>query len=148
MRKYMRKTKRRHSGRRTRKGGAGENNNSNPMNVQRPKTIRIPVGPQNKVPVSIPNIDRRIHDVEERLARVRFAPPNPYSLAALGSSNNQQSQIQRNETELAKLHRKMSSSTQNLKMLKDRLELYRINNKHAKEANAIQQQINKLLNNK
>lgn len=134
-------TKRRRSGRRTRKGGAG---NENLINVKRPKTIRIPVAPQNQVPISIPDIGQHIRNVEERIAQVRYAPRNPASLVALGSSNNQLSQIRKNEAELTKLHRKMSNSTQDLKMLEARLGLYRLNNSHANEANKIQQQINKL----
>jgi erythromycin esterase-like protein len=144
----MRKTKRRHSGRRTRKGGAGENNNSNPMNVQRPKTIRIPVGPQNKVPISIPNISQHIRNVEARLAQVQFAPQNPHGLAAYGSSSNQESQIQKKGAELEKLYKKLNRSTDNLSMLRARLEMYRLNNSDPQEANKIQRQINKLLNNK
>jgi hypothetical protein len=148
MRKYIRKTKRRRSGRRTRKGGAGENNNSNPMNVQRPKTIRIPVRPQNQVPISIPNISQHIRNIEARLAQVKYAPQNPYSLAAYGSSSNQESQIEKNETELAKLYQKLNNSAQNLSMLRARLEMYGLNglnNEDKKEANAIQRRINKLL---
>jgi hypothetical protein len=137
-------TKRRRSGRQTRKGGGNENN----MNVQRPKTIRIPVGPQNKVPISIPNISQHIRNVEARLAQVQFAPQNPYGLAAHGSSSNQESQIQKKEAELAKLYKKLNSSTDNLSMLRARLEMYRLNNSDPQEANKIQRQINKLLNNK
>jgi len=144
----MRKTKRRHSGRRTRKGGAGENNNSNSMNVKRPTTIRIPIGPQNQVPISIPDISQHIRNVEARLAQIKYAPQNPYGLATHGSSNNQESQIQKNETVLAKLYRKLNNSIDNLSMLRARLEMYRLNNNHTEEANAIQRQINKLLKNK
>ena len=139
-------TKRR-SRRRTRKGGGNNNNNKN-INVKRPKTIRIPVGPQNQVPISIPNISQHIRNVEARLAQVQFAPQNPHSLAAYGSSSNQESQIQKKGTELAKLYKKLNSSTDNLSMLRARLELYRLNNSDTQEANKIQRQINKLLNNK
>jgi len=142
MRKYMRKTKQR-SRRRTKKGGGNENN----MNVKRPKTIRIPIGPQNQVPISIPNISQHIRNVEARIAQVQFAPQNPHSLAAYGSSSNQESQIQKKGTELAKLYKKLNSSTDNLSMLRARLEMYRLNNGDPQEANKIQRQINKLLNN-
>ena len=118
------------------------------MNVKRPKTIRTPIKRQNQVPISIPNINQHIRNLEKRLEQVQFAPPNPASLAAFGSSSNQQSQVQRNEIELAKLHNKMRKSTRNLSMLEARLELYRLNECNAKEANEIQQQINKLKKNK
>ena len=85
---------RRRSGRRTRKGGGNNNNNNKNINVKRPITIRDPIKRQNQVPISIPNISQHIRNVEARLAQVQFAPQNPHSLAAYGSSSNQQSQIQ------------------------------------------------------